>query len=417
MGSANVASMKHEHSRLAALAEAYGDAFYLMDVPRYRRNIRAFLSAFRAYYPRTSLAHSYKTNYIPDLCRAAYEEGGYAEVVSGMEFDLALQLGAQPARIILNGPLKPHRLLERALLAGSVVNVDSVQEAESIAQLARQNPGHEMQVGIRLNFALPTLARSRFGVDAESDDLRRVVRLLRDEPNCRLRGIHCHFGGDRTDASYRFRTRRMIELAAEIFAGSRPEFVDIGGGFAGCIPEALKAQMPYAVPDYAEYAEAVAGEFAKALGTSGGPELILEPGIGVLSDVLEFVCTVAVTKQAGGQFHAITTGSIYNIKPTLHKLDLPTQAVPRERNAGDPVRAWRVSGYTCMEIDVMHNGFAAALSPGDFLVFGNVGAYTVVLKPPFIAPAPAVLSLLEDSSVRVAKRAETLDDVLKTYGI
>lgn len=402
------------HSELSALADAYGDAFYVASVPRYRRNIREFLSYLRTNYPRAQLGHSYKTNYLPKFCIASYEEGAYAEVVSRMEYELALRLGAEPSRIILNGPVKDLSLLEEAMCAGALLNADSVQEVQQVVAIARRFPGSSFQVGLRLNFGVGQLARSRFGIDVDGPDLPYVLQLIAAEPNCRLRGLHCHFGGDRMAESYAARTRRMVELAASIFPAAPPDYVDIGGGFAGKMAPEMAVQLGYAVPSVQQYAESVGREFARVFGAANGPELIVEPGMGVLADTLEFACQVAVTKRVVDAHHAITTGSIYNIKPTLNKVELPVRVVRANPDSGAK-EDWCISGYTCMEIDVMRRSYVGALDPGDFLVFGNVGAYTVVLKPPFIKPAPAILSFGSDGEIEVARRAETLDDILATY--
>ena len=50
-----------------------------------------------------------------------------------------------------------------------------------------------------------------------------------------------------------------------------------------------------------------------------------------------------------------------------------------------------VVGYTCMENDVLFRGFEGAIGAGDYAVFDNVGAYTNVLRPPFIRECPAIL--------------------------
>lgn len=182
---------------------------------------------------------------------------------------------------------------------------------------------------------------------------------------------------------------------------------------AGRLHPSLSAQFPYDVPTAVDYAEAIAGTFARHFDPGNGPELIVEPGMGVLSDVLWFVCRVVATKVIDDTPHAIISGSIYDLKPTLNKYDMPFEVIPIgvERTEGE----WVVSGLTCMEIDVLHRGWQGSLSTGDLLVFSNVGAYTVVLKPPFIEPAPAILSIGPDGSVVEVKRAETLDDVLGLY--
>ncbi len=400
------------HQALKALVREHGDSLYVLDTEAYRRNLRVLRSLFSAHYGRIGIGHSYKTNYIPQLCKAAYEEGAYAEVVSRMEFDMALRFGAAPERIIVNGPVKDDALLRDALFAGCIVNVDGMGEADRAMAIMRAHPERRFRMGLRLNLAMSGRARSRFGIAVDDEELRTLVNALRALPNCDLEGIHCHLGGDRSAASYAARTEQMVAAAKWIFPEAPPRYVDIGGGLAGTMPEELQKQLAYPVPTMSAYAEAIAGTFARYYGPSNGPELIVEPGMGVLSDVLWFVCEVAAVKHIAGQQHAIVTGSIYNVKPTLNDFDLPFTVV---HGADGEQGVWKVSGYTCMEIDVLHKGWSGRLAEGDLLVHANMGAYTVVLKPPFIKAAPAIVSLGSDGRVEVVKRAETLDDVLSTY--
>lgn len=403
-----------DHGTLRRILDANGDACYVMDEQRYADNITGLLELFGAHYGRIAVGHSYKTNYIPQLCLVAHNSGAYAEVVSQMEYDLAIRLGIAPERIILNGPVKDDALLRDALFAGVMLNVDSMGEADRVMAIAQAHPERSFGMGARLNFRMEGLRRSRFGIDTDGDAPERLLAALEEVPNLRLRGIHCHLGGDRTGQAYAHRTERMMELARRLFPNGNPDYIDIGGGFAGQMPSSLAAQLPYPPPSMAEYATAVAGTMARSFDPSNGPELIVEPGMSILSDVLHFVCEVSSLKEVAGEHHAITTGSIYNIKPTLHKMDMPIEVVPVPGGKGRKAR-WVISGYTCMEIDVMHAALETALAPNDLLVCSNVGAYTVVLKPPFIKPAPAIVSVQKDGSFSVVKRAETLDDILATY--
>ena len=399
---------------LRSLLDAHGDSLYLLDAVAYRANIREYFTLFRSRYARVGLGHSYKTNYIPQLCRAAYEEGAYAEVVSRMEFDMALRFGADPKRIIVNGPVKDDALLRDALYAGCTLNVDSLGEARRALAIVDAHPERRFEIGMRLNLPLDGRTRSRFGIDVESDGLREMIGAIRERENLLLAGIHCHIGGDRSAAAYAERTQRMIEASRWIFPAAPPRYIDIGGGLAGRMPRELEEQLGYRVPDMEDYAEAIAGTFARAFDPASGPELIVEPGMGILSDVLWFACEVASVKRIAEQRHAVVTGSIYNVKPTLNKFDLPVTALQAPgvlREEGE----WVISGYTCMEIDVIHKAWRGALAEGDILLFGNVGAYTVVLKPPFIKAAPAIVEMLPDGTERLVKVAEGLDDVLSTY--
>ena len=74
------------------LRKEYGDAFYLLDSEQFQKNFMELRNAFRKVYPNFNIAYSYKTNYTPKFCRLVHEMGGYAEVVSEMELEIALKI-------------------------------------------------------------------------------------------------------------------------------------------------------------------------------------------------------------------------------------------------------------------------------------------------------------------------------------
>lgn len=103
------------------LADKYGDAFYFLDSKQFRINIDELMDAFRAVYPKVNIAYSHKTNYIPVLARIVNECGGYAEVVSDMETEIALRIGVPTEKIIMNGSCKNISTSEKLLLGGGLM--------------------------------------------------------------------------------------------------------------------------------------------------------------------------------------------------------------------------------------------------------------------------------------------------------
>ena len=102
-------------NEIDALRKEYGDAFYLLDSEQFRNNFLELRDAFRSIYPNFNIAYSYKTNYTPKFCKIVNELGGYGEVVSEMELEIALRVGVEPNRIIWNGPIKNAEKLEAFL--------------------------------------------------------------------------------------------------------------------------------------------------------------------------------------------------------------------------------------------------------------------------------------------------------------
>jgi len=98
----------------------FRESFYLLDTIKFEENFDYFLEAHRSIYPKTYIGYSYKTNYTPKLCSIVNKKGGYAEVVSEMEYDLVIRIGVLPENIIVNGPYKNKVI---AMTSGSKFNM------------------------------------------------------------------------------------------------------------------------------------------------------------------------------------------------------------------------------------------------------------------------------------------------------
>ena len=61
---------------------------------------------FKNIYLKFQIAYSYKTNYIPRICQIIYKLGGYSEIVSPFELEIASRLNIPYKKIIYNGPDK-----------------------------------------------------------------------------------------------------------------------------------------------------------------------------------------------------------------------------------------------------------------------------------------------------------------------
>ncbi len=418
--------MKLSWQILQDLEQKHGECFYLLDLSKFKENYTQFLDCFRAIYPNTNIGYSYKTNYIPKICKSVFDLGGYAEVVSQMEYDLAIKIGVPPSRIIFNGPLKYTQDLERAVLAGSIVNLDSLQEVQIIDELAQRLPEQQIFVGLRCNFDIDFDRISRFGLDVEGGDLDYIFKRFKELGNCHVRGLHCHFSTEqRSLASYALRTKKILETADRYFlAGGAsqnenrvPEYIDVGGGYFGHMDENLRQQFDFDIPTYQEYAEVIATQLSKRYGSESQPQLIIEPGVALVANVMKFVGKVVALKTMRSRHLALVTGSIHTVKPskqlplTVYKNEL---AHPRiESNT--PID---LVGYTCMEHDCLYPAYPVPVSIGDYTVFDNVGAYSVVFKPPFIWPSPPIVSYESTEDVyTLARRQETTDDVFATYTI
>ena len=89
-----------------SLIQQYGSPLFVISERQIRRNMQNAKRFFKTRYPKVQFAWSYKTNYINAVCRIFHQEGSWAEVVSGFEYDKALYNNIPGNKIIFNGPDK-----------------------------------------------------------------------------------------------------------------------------------------------------------------------------------------------------------------------------------------------------------------------------------------------------------------------
>lgn len=406
---------------LRDLESQYGDSFYLVDLDSFRANFEDFRGAFSKIYPNTNIAYSYKTNYTPGLCQLVNDWGGYAEVVSRMEYDLAIRIGVAPDRIIFNGPYKQLDDIEHAAVAGSIVNLDALYQVPLAVEVAKRHPSKDLNFGLRVTFDVQSgegRHLSRFGFDAHGEELAEVLKTVRACANINIVGLHCHFWTpNRAPETYGRVAERMLQLTNEHF-DAPPRLIDLGGGYFSRMSEQLQAQFDYPIATYSDYAEVIATKISRHYPAGDGPELILEPGMAITANIAKFVAKIIDIHTLGSRQLVLVSGSFHNVSPNKSSSkNLPVEIVPTRQV--EPIQAngnIEMVGYTCMESDVLFDGDAGPVSVGDYVVFDNIGAYTNVFKPPFIKACPPMLGWsASDDGFTVLKRQETLEDIFQTY--
>ena len=399
--------MNINNDTIKSLRSEFGDAFYLLDSEQFKKNFLELKDTFQSIYPNFNIAYSYKTNYTPKFCKIVNELGGYAEVVSEMEAELAIRCGVEPTRVIWNGPIKNLDKLKEYIFMGVTVNIDSLSEAEYIRELADKTD-KTLNVGIRCNYDVNDGVVSRFGFDVDGDDFKEVLDIVTQTPNLHFVNFQCHFAKRQVEY-WPARAKGMLDLIDHL--GIIPERIDIGGGLFGKMEDSLKAQFNAEIPDYKAYAQAAATQFADYFKDRDyKPELVIEPGSAVVGDCMKFVGTVKTIKNVRGKYIASVLGSQKNISMT--GVNPPMKII--HMSEGEKYTNMDLVGFTCIEGDVLYRNYTGELAVNDAVVISNCGSYSLVMKPPFILPNFPVLDICGEN-VEVIKRAETFDDIFHTF--
>lgn len=400
---------------LQILNKQFGDGFYLLDSDIFIENYKGLTYAFKKHYSNFSIAYSYKTNYIPKLGKLVKEQGGFAEVVSEMELEIAKKTGVPFEKIIWNGPLKNRVVLDDFLLNGGCANIDNLDEWLHISDLVGKNTEKTFNVGLRCNFDVGDGVLSRFGIDIDSQEFDEICKGIASQKNVRLTSIQCHFA-KRNASFWEKRAKTMLSVYDFLLSefNLRPERIDLGGGLSGYMSADFAKQVGAVQYGYKNFAEASARLVAEHFkGSDFKPMLLIEPGTAVVADCMRTVFKVMNIKNIRGKSIATVFGSQKNI--SMQGLNPPLTVV----HGTGPSKEYEdldFAGYTCIEGDYLYKGYSGKLAEGDYIVLENCGSYSVVMKPPFILPNFPVVDISNGiDKVEIIKREERFDDLFVSY--
>lgn len=391
----------------------FGTPLYLLDMDAFTSNYKELETAFRNEYDSFKIAYSFKTNYTPVICQQVCRMGGLAEVVSEMEYHMAKKYGFSPDNIIVNGPGKMGGLPEM-LQDGALVMLDNEEELE-LAIRTSENMEQPGNIGFRLNFEIGSGKDSRFGFDVLSPHTKYLVQKARICGQLRIRGIHFHLSGARSLEAWEIRAKKMMEFADELLYPEERSIIDLGSGMFGHLDPSLATQFCMPIPSFSEYAEVVAGEFRKRYEEkSEKPTLVVEPGTTIVANTVEYITKVIALKKIRERNIVIVDGSVQQLGEIGKKKNLPISIISNSE-CDERISNTEITGYTCLEDDILYRQYMGPIGKEDVVILGNAGAYSNVLKPPFIQPGCKIVCYREEVGALLCKREETLADILASY--
>ena len=357
--------------------------YFIIDEKELRENIEGLNKALIKYWNNHIIGYSCKTNSLPWIMNFMRENNCYAEVVSDYEFELAKRIEFLDNKIIFNGPNKGKDKLVYALKNRSIVNIDSLRE---IQWLKEEIFDEEVKVGIRVNFDLDNYCPnetafgregSRFGFSFENGALKKAIDDLNNINNVKVSGIHIHYTAKTRSLNvYRVLAQKACEVS-KLF-DYELEYVDIGGGFFGGVPNK---------PTFDDYMNVISEELLKYFNNEN-TKLIVEPGSAIIGSPVDFVCEVIDVKDTFAKRIVTVNGSRNNIDPLMIKTNYFYDIEAKSKTI---INEQIICGYTCLDYDrILKINNSKELSIGDKIIFNKVGAYTMSLSPLFIEYFPSV---------------------------
>jgi diaminopimelate decarboxylase len=395
-----------------SLISEYGSPLFVISEKQIRRNYQNSTRIFKTRYPKVQFAWSYKTNYLNAVCNIFHQEGSWAEVVSGFEYNKAIGNGVPGNKIIFNGPNKTDNELITASQNKSLIHIDHLDELFTLIELSEKN-NLKPRVAIRVNMDTGIYPKwDRFGFNFENGQAwNAIVRIMNDK-NIELVGLHCHIGTFMLSAAaYSMAANKLCELTFSLKTkyGKVIQYLDLGGGFPSV--NTLKGSyLPGSdtVPSIDQFADAITGVIlGYGFKQEEMPLLILETGRALIDDAGFLLGTVIANKRlSDGRRATILDFGVNTLFTSFwydHKIS-PAQPF------GEYTEEMVLFGPLCMNIDIIRESVSMPLlEKGNHVVVHKVGAYNMTQWMQFITLRPNVVLIDSDNNTHVIRKAESLD--------
>lgn len=404
------------------LANKWGTPLFAFSKQRLRDNFHKLSSSLKLVYPNSKVFYACKANGLLAILFTLREEGAGIEIGSEGELYLAQLAGFSREEIIFNGNSKSEHEIRLALSQNVVINIDSMDEVETIVRCAK-DLGCIARVCIRVvpgvhsrtieEFATG-IPESKFGLDIKSGEASDVAKEIAKHKELKLIGVHCHIGSQIISTQpYESAINSVISFAADLERAtlSKLEIINLGGGF-GIPQERLED-----VPTLETFGQILGGAFKQCCEKFGLKDvmLIVEPGASIVgtSGVVLLKVNSVKHRKNGTIWVSVDGGADILLRATQGWYKFPVV------DANDPIGPKKITaniaGPLCYSGDVIAYGVELPeIKKGSVLAVLNSGAYTFCLLNSYNGRlSPAVIMLENGCDNLVSRRGEPADLVIR----
>jgi ornithine decarboxylase len=348
-----------EPVHIRRLVSEFGSPLLIVDCERIRAQFRKLARAL----PGVDLHYALKPLPHAAAVRTVIEAGGFLDLATTGEAQLAARLGVPPERCIHTHPIKTERDIRNALHFG--VRTFVADNADEVEKFARCTERAELllRVAFRSPGAMCDLSR-KFG--CEPPEVLGLARRAADL-GVAVRGLSFHVGSQAPNSDSHV---EAIEACGRLLAAARRErlgvldTLDIGGGF----PIAYAQRTPQ-IGSFCAPIRAALAKLPRRL------RIIAEPGRFIVGPAGIGVATVMGSARREGRWWYYLDDGLYG-SYSGQLYDHARYRVEALRSSGESVPSV-LAGPTCDSIDVIaENVMLPRLRSGDLIIGRAMGAYT-----------------------------------------
>ena len=390
---------------LEDLAKEYGTPVYIYSGSKLKENLNGYLSSIRE---DDKVCYSVKSNSNIHLLELLADLGSGFDVVSGNELRKCLEAGAKPEDIVFSGVGKTEEELALAIKENIFsINIESEEELDRIIKTAKDLE-KKAQCMIRINpdisseshpYIQTGLKTSKFGILREGID--SLVEKASKSGLINLKGIASHVGSQIFNKELIFENLNLlIEIANNLIRqGHSLSYIDLGGGLGISYQEEKELKPREVLEEVISKLEPL------------NLNLLLEPGRSISGNTGVLLSKVEYLKKTSDlNFAVIDSGMNDLLRPSLYQAWHNISVV--ETNNQKEL-SYEVVGPVCESGDTFGEDRILSLNEDSILAIHDAGAYGHVMSSNYNSRLRPPEILVEGQEIKVIRRRETFDDLLR----
>ena len=393
------------------LVKEFGTPLYVYNEEIIRNRMHA-VSEVITKYPYTA-NYSIKANTNIHILKLALEENLNCDAMSEGELRMLEAAGFPIDRIFFVPNNVSEEDLQYAIDKGIMTSLDSLSQLETYGKL---NPGGSCAVRINPGVGaghhekvVTGGKKTKFGIAEE--DIDSIFEIAK-KYNLTIAGINQHIGSLFMEPTpYLQAVSNLLRIAKKF---ENLKFIDFGGGY-GIPYHKLDDEAPYDMEAFKKALEPILDDFVKDYGYA--PLFKSEPGRFCVAEGCVLLGRVHAVKQnAGHDFAGTDIGMNVLVRPSMydswHDIEVIREGKTVKRDSLKPIN---VCGNICESGDLLaKDRMLPEIKKGDIACVLDAGAYGYSMCSTYNSrPRPAEVLICKDGSVKVIRKRETYEDLLK----
>ena len=396
------------------IVKEYGTPLYMYSEEKLRKQMKAVASVITK-YPYTA-NYSVKANTNMEILKIALSEGINCDAMSVGEMTLLLKAGFPKERIFFVPNNVSEEELQFAIDNGIMTSLDSLSQLETYGQL---NPGGKCAVRINPGVGaghhekvVTAGKKTKFGIAEEDID---EIFVIAKKYNLTIAGINQHIGSLFMQPDpYLKAVSNLLRIAHRF---ENLEFIDFGGGY-GIPYHKLADEAEYDMEDFKKRLEPILDEFVASYGSA--PLFKSEPGRYCVAESSVILGRIHAVKQnAGHKYVGTDIGMNVLVRPSMydswHDIEILRDGKPLSRENLEEIN---VCGNICESGDLLAKDreLPVGIEKGDLACVLDTGAYGYSMCSTYNSrPRPAEVLITESGEVKLIRRRETIDDLMRLF--